>query len=56
MRRQKEKMVDQEDLFVGIDLHKARWHVTIRTVDTEVFSASIPGSWEVLQRILRLVE
>ncbi len=33
----------KEDLFVGIDLHKQRWHVTIRTLDTEVFSASIPG-------------
>jgi hypothetical protein len=27
MSRLKEKMVDKEDLFVGIDLHKLRWHV-----------------------------
>jgi hypothetical protein len=27
MSRVKEKMVDKEDLFVGIDLHKLRWHV-----------------------------
>ena len=52
MRRLKEKMIDKEDLFVGIDLHKQRWHVTIRTWDAEVFSASIPGTWEALQRIL----
>jgi transposase len=52
MRRQKEKLVDREDLFVGIDLHKHRWHVTIRTVDLELFSASIPGTWEALQRVL----
>ncbi len=44
MSRQKEKLVDKEDLFIGIDLHKQRWHVTIRTFDIEVFSASIPGT------------
>jgi hypothetical protein len=44
MRRLKEKRVSKEDLFVGIDLHKQRWHVTIRTLDVEVFSASISGS------------
>ncbi len=52
MRRLKEKMVDKEDLFVGIDLHKQRWHVTIRTLDVEVFSGSIPGDWGSLHRLL----
>ena len=52
MRRSKEKRVGKEDLFIGIDLHKQRWHVTIRTWDTEVFSASIPGDWGSLRRIL----
>ncbi len=52
MRRQKEKLVDKEDLFIGIDLHKQRWHVTVRTFDVELFSASIPGTWEALQRVL----
>ena len=44
MRRSKDKLTSGEDLFVGIDLHKNRWHVTIRTVDLELFSASIPGT------------
>jgi hypothetical protein len=52
MRRLKEKMVDKEVVFVGIDLHKRRWHVTIRTLDVELFSASIPGDWGSLRRIL----
>jgi hypothetical protein len=52
MRRPKHQVTGGEDLFVGIDLHKNRWHVTIRTVDLELFSASIPGNWESLQRIL----
>jgi transposase len=52
MSRAKEKMVDKEELFIGIDLHKQRWHVTIRTFDVEVFSGSIPGTWEALHRVL----
>ena len=52
MRRPKHQVTSGEDLFVGIDLHKQRWHVTIRTFDVELFSASIPGTWESLQRIL----
>ncbi len=52
MRRLKEEMVDKEDLYIGIDLHKQRWHVTIRTFDVELFSASIPGTWEALYRVL----
>ena len=27
-----------ETVFVGIDLHKRTWHVTIRTFDVELFS------------------
>jgi transposase len=52
MRRSKEQVTGGEDLFVGIDLHKIRWHVTIRTFDVELFSASIPGDWEALRRVL----
>jgi hypothetical protein len=28
MRRPKHQMTNEEDLFVGIDLHKNRWHYT----------------------------
>ena len=52
MRRPKDQVTSEEDLFVGIDLHKDRWHVTIRTMDLELFSASIPGTWEALHRVL----
>ena len=48
MNRGKSQMLSGEDLFVGIDIHKNRWHITIRTFDVEVFSASIPGTWEAL--------
>ena len=52
MRRPKHPVTRDEELFIGIDLHKHRWHVTIRTFDVEVFSGSIPGTWEALHRVL----
>jgi hypothetical protein len=52
MRRPKDKITGGEDLFIGIDLHKIRWHVTIRTLDLELFNSSIPGNWEALHRVL----
>jgi len=52
MSRPKNELTGGEDLFVGIDLHRNRWHVTIRTLDVELFSASIPGDWEALHSVL----
>ena len=46
------KQIQGEELFVGIDLHKLRWHVTIRTADVEIFSNSIAGRWEELKKAL----
>jgi hypothetical protein len=52
LRRPEHQVTGGEDLFVGIDLHEHRWHVTIRTVHLELFSARIPGTWEALPRAL----
>jgi len=41
-----------EEIFVGIDLHKKTWHVTIRSTDVELFNGSIPGSWDALKHLL----
>ena len=46
------KQIKGEQLFVGIDLHKRRWHVTVRTVDVEIFSNGIVGRWEELKKVL----
>ena len=46
------KQIQDEQLFVGIDLHKLRWHVTIRTADVQVFSSSIAGKWQELEKVL----
>lgn len=39
-------------VFVGIDLHRRRWHVTARTAEAELFSASIEGTREALRHVL----
>jgi len=49
MKRQGKGLDPGEVLFVGVDLHKMRWHVTIRTADLELWSGSIPGKWESLR-------
>jgi len=46
------KQVQGEELFIGIDLHKLRWHVTIRTAYVEIFCNSIVGRWEDLRRVI----
>ena len=46
------KQVQGEELFIGIDLHKRRWHLTIRTADVEIFSNSIVGRWQDLRRVI----
>ncbi|MEW6406491.1 MAG: IS110 family transposase [Chloroflexota bacterium] len=48
-----EEQVNGKDVFVGVDVHKSQWHVTIRTEEQEVFSGSIPGEWEALQGLLK---
>ena len=52
MKRVKKELQPGDKVFVGIDMHKLKWHVTARTADFELFSGSIPGTWKALQRIL----
>jgi len=46
------KLIEGKDVFVGVDLHRERWHITMRTGDDEVFSGSVPGEWEALRDLL----
>ena len=52
MKKARKELQPGDKVFVGIDMHKLKWHVTARTVDFELFSGSIPGKWGALQRIL----
>ena len=47
-----EKLVKGKDVFVGIDLHKRNWKVTLRTEDDEVTTCTVPGKWEALRDVL----
>ena len=39
-------------VFVGVDLHRFKWHVTVMAEDAELFSGTIPGGWDALRRLL----
>lgn len=52
MKNGNKKITKEEPIFIGIDLHKKRWHVTIRTTDVELFCSSIPGSLASLEKHL----
>jgi len=52
MKRARKELQPGDRIFIGIDLHKNKWHVTSRTVELELFSGSIPGTWEAFKRIL----
>ena len=52
MRRYWQTRDKSKQLFVGIDLHRLRWHITVRMEDVELFSGGIPGQWEALRRLL----
>ena len=52
MKRAGKELQPGDRVFAGIDLHKNKWHKTARTAELELFSGSIPGKWEALQRIL----
>jgi transposase len=52
MRRDKINLPAGETIFVGIDMHNKQWRVTLRTGEVELMSASIPGDWHSLRRLL----
>ena len=43
MKRARKELQPGDRVFVGIDIHKKKWHVTARTAEFELFSGSIPG-------------
>lgn len=52
MKRYKEETEKCKRIFIGVDLHRLQWHVTIRTEEVELFSGSIPGKWDSLKKLL----
>ena len=52
MQSKQKEILKGEKIFVGIDMHKRSWHITIRTNSIELFNGSIPGRWEALRKLL----
>jgi len=48
MKRYRKNLPEGTKIFIGIDLHKNHWHITMRTEEIELFSGSIPGTMESL--------
>lgn len=52
MKRYKLHPVVANEIWIGIDLHRVQWVVTIRVRDIELFHGSIPGTWTSLRVLL----
>jgi transposase len=52
METKKRQQDTGQALFVGIDLHRKNWHVTVRTTESELFHGTIPGRWDALHALL----
>jgi len=48
----KKVLVIGEEVFIGVDVHKASWHVTARTEGEEVFHGGIPSQYHALRKLL----
>jgi len=45
------KSVVGKDVYVGIDVHKESWQVTVRTGGEEIFNGRIPGQYQSLKKL-----
>jgi hypothetical protein len=43
MEQHDNELVFDKKVYVGIDVHKENWHITIRAEGEEVFNGRIPG-------------
>ena len=41
----KKVLVRGKEVFIGVDVHKESWHVTVRVEEEEVFHGSIPSQY-----------
>lgn len=44
--------LENEEIYVGVDVHIKTWYVTVRTQEIELFKGAIEGNWEKLKNIL----
>jgi transposase len=52
MEQQNSGLTLEKKVYVGIDVHKENWHITIRAEEEEVFNGRIPGNYASLRKVL----
>jgi len=41
-----------KEVFIGVDVHKESWHVTIRAEEEEIFHGRIQSRYDIFQKLL----
>ena len=49
------KVISAKEVYVGIDVHKESWHVTVRSDGEEQFNGRIPGQYLLIEEGARTV-
>jgi len=45
-------LAKNRDVFIGIDVHKESWQVTIRVKGEEIFHSRLPSQYEALEKLI----
>jgi transposase len=48
----KKVLVRGKEVFIGVDVHKESWHVTVRAEGEEVFHGGIPSQYHAIRKLL----
>ncbi len=41
-----------KEVFIGVDVHKESWHVTVRVEGEEIFHGRVHSRYDILQKLL----
>jgi len=50
--QRKQVLARGKEVFIGIDVHKESWQVTVRTEGEEIFNGRLPSQYHALERII----
>ena len=48
----KKVLVRGKEVFIGVDVHKESWHVTVRVEEEEVLHGGIPSQYHAFRKLL----
>jgi transposase len=52
MKEYNSEAAASEAIYMGVDLHRKSWHLTVRSRDQELKKMSLPPQWPALQKVL----